>query len=577
MQTIDQQSVKNGNSYFARFLKRYTGEIEVYPNLGGRSANCKTTTMKIGDTSFFLKFQVDPNADDLLVDDINGYILNVVSSKIDDSLTENIFFSIYVDSFLTAVSGNRFDISESLRSQSCSIKTNVQLAERITAWDWTDLGRYSNSLLGLFKELQRLGNLYGMVHNDAHLNNIVTNGSGIKMIDYGRVYWGSRPQIDISDIYLKNNQSINTLDRFIKDRNSEDNIFIKPNSLAPYYMFDVSTIVMNLLSKMWQHAAATNSSTMLRYINELTGSRIDFLIDRGCVRQVYFRESTPHYIPNYNSDIKDWINAGINLFVAYCKECNKTYPCIYDMPGWSGCIDFEKLVNGSIFYWFFQYFDTTFIHSIVNNFTVGTPQEQAVQGPILRNVKMVNARPGRPTSAIVRPNNVSMVNRMARAVVAGIFSGETSTYDPNQNLRPNAKIVELQLMIEPATQEKDYQKSASGLVHWLEKTMRSRATGLSGGEVGSFVHRPVSVWRSHMLTKNLTNSIRNRGKLMSNNSARQMTPNQAPRVQMPIDKEILRYYESVNNAIDNTAPEMKPPKLSKDAANMLRAMVFGKR
>lgn len=196
------------------------------PSLQGNSANAKFTKMiayKEGSSpdEIFVKIQINPRSDDMIVDNINGFIMNEVAKKhgIQDFVMEYIDSclsyieivgkdkgkDIYEFPFKTIMSkeGQADIVSRKRSFIICkfsfhrALKSKYNLAEYLNSLNvrhnaqvetfFRDVGR-------LFAVIKTLGLNYGFCHNDAHLGNILVNEvddyrSNLVLIDYGRVYF----------------------------------------------------------------------------------------------------------------------------------------------------------------------------------------------------------------------------------------------------------------------------------------------------------------------------------------------------------------------------------------------------
>jgi hypothetical protein len=202
--------------------------IEYNPVLRGNSANAKFCEMMgyLPDGSqkpIFAKFQISERGDSMLVDNINGFILNKVLTP----MTKG-YFMEFIDSSRTCIRTNGVFPLEDMNPNTAStdsgacvpanvlcamiqdnysgfrharvsfhglIKGTGNLADYIyngVRSNTIDTVHVANMLTNLFLAIKDVSSLSGFTHNDAHLGNILvkTNENGTEslvLIDYGRV------------------------------------------------------------------------------------------------------------------------------------------------------------------------------------------------------------------------------------------------------------------------------------------------------------------------------------------------------------------------------------------------------
>lgn len=217
------------------FLREHMPEKEIYPLLGN-SANARYTRIitsnkpynKIDDekkSDLIFKFQIKDTADDLVIDILNTRLINKL-------LTGNIksSFMVYIESFMTYIdeTTNTFNLSKyqtkilekpdhtplDLLAVKCMVVENItfnNVHENLSVDSLFKVIKSHNplnklqifSMLNLqlnmlFKHLKIVGELYGFVHNDCHLGNILMNSNNqLVLIDMGRVYFNFYADINI--------------------------------------------------------------------------------------------------------------------------------------------------------------------------------------------------------------------------------------------------------------------------------------------------------------------------------------------------------------------------------------------
>ncbi len=320
-------------------LSKYK-EIEYTSLLKGNSANAKFMVMKVledgNDTepyNVFAKFQlIAPQlvSDSMLIDNINGYIINIIPKPHRDS------FMKYIDScrsFLTIEVDNdnvlrekqvHFDLENILNikddvcnnlivkffNENCAkdktlITTRVSFHDAVKHED--SLSNYLPKLIDdcleqapnktliknfihaievLFSSISYLGNRYGFCHNDAHIGNVLVSKTANKfnlvLIDYGRVLFDETLFDDHMKQLIKSKMEFEhlkdspfssmkyeTYNQFYKSKGTENlyciglTEFLDYNRFSPangeleivremkkrFYLFDIMTIAMNMVSK----------------------------------------------------------------------------------------------------------------------------------------------------------------------------------------------------------------------------------------------------------------------------------------------------------------------------------------
>jgi hypothetical protein len=207
------------------FLGKFE-KIQAIDGLQGNSANAKFTIVEGYNkdetirTRLFAKFQINDKGDDMLVDNISGYALNVLLEK--NKYKE--WFMEYLFSCLTIINDKNFPLKELLPKYEkpdnchnplhrnialCSllmdrpvVKTKVSFYKLIKGkgnlsalllikGKNNEINTLGPMLQRLFDAMRYVGTQYGFTHNDAHLGNVLVqdkaDGMNLVLIDYGRV------------------------------------------------------------------------------------------------------------------------------------------------------------------------------------------------------------------------------------------------------------------------------------------------------------------------------------------------------------------------------------------------------
>jgi thiamine kinase-like enzyme len=273
------------------------------PVLFGSSANCLRNIIEFtnnlnSEKLYSIKFQLNPKADNLLIDDLNGALLNKLATKENNKPQ---YFTNYIDSFMTYTkkkddktfvfnedlinilnetldelnqiqNGNFKDdtfniiygvVLEDLNKNYIKVPINIQeqlpdtiktFKSFINTYNLRELRleatnqpssigiKFKEQFTNLFDELHKLGHNYGFIHNDAHHENLLidhNNTTGImslKLIDYGRSEFDlTTIKIIQEDIYLINEKH-NGIDitQILKDNIYKVNYLVQPPHLYKY-------------------------------------------------------------------------------------------------------------------------------------------------------------------------------------------------------------------------------------------------------------------------------------------------------------------------------------------------------
>lgn len=219
-----------------KILSKYE-TITYNPELKGNSANAKFCELQGRDTNgildhpIFAKFQIGDEGDDMLADDINGFVLNKIFEQrpgfkdfymeyIDSCIScakyetqdgkENLFFRLEElnpshiekdvnceDNYTLCQYYKRHteDIVDVKVSFHKHIQGDGSLSDYIKK-NYKDMSKLSVMLPKLFRSLRFVGENYGFTHNDAHLGNILVKKTddgeeSLVLIDYGRVLFNT--------------------------------------------------------------------------------------------------------------------------------------------------------------------------------------------------------------------------------------------------------------------------------------------------------------------------------------------------------------------------------------------------
>jgi hypothetical protein len=228
LKNLSNPSVRMHQCLWIWTILSYYSRIEYNPMLRGNSANAKFCEMMgyLPDGTqkpIFAKFQISERGDSMLVDNINGFILNKVLTPATKG-----YFMEFIDSCRTCIRSNGVFPLEDMNPNTAStdsgacVPTNVlcamiqnnysgfrharvsfhglikgtgNLADYITNGvrnNTIDTVHLANMVANLFLAMKDVSSRSGFTHNDAHLGNILvkTNDNGtdsLVLIDYGRV------------------------------------------------------------------------------------------------------------------------------------------------------------------------------------------------------------------------------------------------------------------------------------------------------------------------------------------------------------------------------------------------------
>jgi hypothetical protein len=280
-----------------RSLESVLGKYELKNAiLQGNSANCLFTFVTVGaglKTTYFVKVQLNPNTDDINIDNIIGNVLNIALHGAPPMYRIQIPKYIgccSVDVFLVDMINQVYSLGsktgEFTPTFPCVASVQEALEKPLSLFDLfdtilqtdkrgnhfpetKDLVDYTLDLLSkIFRCLAFLGRMVGFVHNDAHLGNIQYSSKNgidrIHLIDMGRIGLNI-PEHDVAkydiDKIITNviNNTISYTDEDflfaykdeLKNTIFHSNMFVAPSQYS--YIFDIATIVLNVLQEFDQH------------------------------------------------------------------------------------------------------------------------------------------------------------------------------------------------------------------------------------------------------------------------------------------------------------------------------------
>ena len=294
-------------------LSKYD-KIKYNAILRGNSANAKfcelmCETVDGKQKPIFAKFQLGDKGDNMLIDNINGYIFNHILKN--SSYAPN--FMRYIDSCKTLLKRETHEdifplneINPLYARDNCSKDDNYKnsvlckllmeqpVREARVSFHELIKGqgslsdyiidnkehifsdeRFHSRLCSLFKAIKNVGEMYGFCHNDAHLGNILVNDENFVLIDYGRVIFNKidsesfsdRVKLEIAKHYDDSYCEQDLIDDYFELLDTSSNMdpvglreiingVMQPNGghdvdektfvSSNLYMFDVMTIVMNI-------------------------------------------------------------------------------------------------------------------------------------------------------------------------------------------------------------------------------------------------------------------------------------------------------------------------------------------
>jgi hypothetical protein len=168
-----------------------------------------------------VKFQLNPDADDIVLDNVNGFVVNKLTERmprikynfmeyvdscttfVDTSATQPVF---PLDEILIAskhmINNNELidglaKLKATMKKCPASICKSVKEPESLTELikhDEYDFDSLAEKLFDLFATMRLVGGTVGFTHNDAHLGNVLYDGidHSLVLIDYGRILFSGK-------------------------------------------------------------------------------------------------------------------------------------------------------------------------------------------------------------------------------------------------------------------------------------------------------------------------------------------------------------------------------------------------
>lgn len=366
--------------YVWRFFSKYD-KITYNPTLvinSGNAANlmfeCTTTRYGGEKTEYiFGKCQLNDESDDMLVDNISGYILNTLV----EWKSRNKYFMRYLDSCLMTLSLNTSQYIFNLAAMSPIVSNHDTLIQIISTnlkhsrpeWkpvkaSFHEMIRGKGSLasclksqvitheklhdllLPLFNSLKDLGQ-YGMCHNDAHLGNILVKESpfstlkdpevNLTLIDYGRMYFfGLNPK----------QKMLTDRIQFEKDKYGDDKYqnIVNYDDLLKMNNFDYSGI--KSLSKTSQECVKFFAFKLYLFdVATITMNICVLLHQQGFLNQVI----DPNILQMDASSLKITLLRPLSISKFYKSDASKQYSILYVGIWWFGLF-LEALLRSALMF-----------------------------------------------------------------------------------------------------------------------------------------------------------------------------------------------------------------------------------
>ena len=332
----------------------------------GNSANCKYTDLIIYENAvpinYFLKVQVNPNADDLNIDAINNQLINQITdrNKLEARFTK--FIGIYQVNIYTKNTNKNIMSDSDIKNYfylsppnpndflkkdylvNLNIQEKLLNAKECSLTSINDILNFEE-FRKLFQQMHVLGK-NGFSHNDAHLSNLMMSNDKIYLIDYGRVCFN---EATIKHHMYKLNQ--------LKISYKKNLIFKTPTDDAFAFMFDISTICMNIICRklilfhnkpILLESIEIKTNSGYYSINEISITFKD-LPNQHITKNIILNHLLTIIQTTNKNNINKLILIGLYWFidfVTYFQNLN-TYPTI--------SINFADLVYNKYMYSYFQY------------------------------------------------------------------------------------------------------------------------------------------------------------------------------------------------------------------------------
>lgn len=212
-------------------ILRCAKEINYVSTLKGNSANAKFTEMIVKNDNItkqlFVKVQLDRYSDNMIIDNINGYLINRICDLYSHlNLQSN--FMRYIESATGFYSENenklffeekdnlyipvKISLHETIPHKatlfyilSTLVSSTDGIIEKDILYDENLIKSINSKLVKLIKNMKFMGENYGMVHNDCHGSNIIyDNKQNFVVIDYGRVIFDNQMIFDNNNDLFEN-------------------------------------------------------------------------------------------------------------------------------------------------------------------------------------------------------------------------------------------------------------------------------------------------------------------------------------------------------------------------------------
>jgi hypothetical protein len=242
------------------FLKRQLSANSAnacYTFLKVSNAEKKKEKSKIQEQEYFLKVQVNPNADNLAIDNVMGYVLTFLQNAN--------CFSKFVDCFISCVdqASTEYFIKPYImphpQCNFCRVHVQESLKDYTSVSDFlqkttdeTQISPFLKAFNTFCVEMFVSSTITGFVHNDAHTGNLFyrSNPAHFVMIDFGRVkffenFWVKVEEQHKDALIVICNKSLTKYETLLQVLRNPPNTFVDPEACSFY--FDIATMAMCML------------------------------------------------------------------------------------------------------------------------------------------------------------------------------------------------------------------------------------------------------------------------------------------------------------------------------------------